>query len=165
MHTLSVHQLCLQFAPGFSKVTFLPNPTFMTKVGNTYNCLIESFWLSTRRPSLLHRRSISTVCVQFALSLHIYLDRTRALRKSDQFFVSLVPPCNASYLSHQRLSHWIAEAIILGYNRKGLQPLEGLRTHSTRGIAISCALFKGISVQDIYDAAFCAILHIFFQFY
>ena len=62
-------------------------------------------------------------------------------------------------------SHWIAEAIILGYNRKGLQPLEGLRTHSTRGIAISCVLFKGISVQDIYDAAFCAILHIFFQFY
>ncbi|KAK0152765.1 hypothetical protein N1851_005700 [Merluccius polli] len=45
-----------------------------------------------------------------------------------------------------RLSHWIVEAISLAYDCRGLQPPLGLKAHSTRGMATSWALFRGVSV-------------------
>lgn len=41
----------------------------------------------------------------------------------------------------------------MAYQTKGSQPPEGLRTHSTRGMATSWALFRGVSVEDLCNAA------------
>lgn len=49
----------------------------------------------------------------------------------------------------QCLYHWVVEAIALAYTSQGLQPPEGLRAHSTRGVAVSWALFRGVCIQDI----------------
>ncbi|KAL6479143.1 hypothetical protein MHYP_G00125760 [Metynnis hypsauchen] len=68
-------------------------------------------------------------------------------------------------LSRQRLSHWIVEAIALAYKCKGSQLPEGLRAHSTRGMATSWALFRGVSVLDLCTAASWASGNTFVRFY
>ncbi len=68
-------------------------------------------------------------------------------------------------ISRQRLSHWVVEAILLCYNNTNLEPPIGLREHSTRGMASSCVLFKGISIQEICVAASWFSRHTFARFY
>ena len=46
-----------------------------------------------------------------------------------------------------------------------LEPPRGLRAHSTRGVATSCALFRGISIQEICAAASWSSPHTFARFY
>ena len=48
---------------------------------------------------------------------------------------------------------------------QGLQPPVGLRAHSTRGLAASWALFRGVSVQDICAAASWSLPLTFDRFY
>ncbi len=59
---------------------------------------------------------------------------------------------------------WV-EAIEIAYTSMSLHFPEGLRAHSTRGIATSWALFKGISVGDICVAASWTFPHTFIRFY
>lgn len=47
----------------------------------------------------------------------------------------------------------VGAPIPLAYSSHGLQPPEGLRAHSTRGLAKSWALFRGVDRQEICDAA------------
>ena len=98
-------------------------------------------------------------------ALHVYVSQSAAFRKGDQLFVSWATPHRGKPLSHQRLSHWIVEAISLAYGCKGLKPPHGLRAHSTRGMATSWTLFRGVSVRDICAAASWATLHTFVSFY
>lgn len=65
-------------------------------------------------------------------ALRHYVNRTKALRKSNQLFVSCADSHKGKPISRQRLSHRVVEAIIC-YNSMCLSPPEGLRTHSTRG--------------------------------
>ncbi len=53
-------------------------------------------------------------------------------------------------ISRQRLSHWVVEAILLCYNNTNLEPPIGLQAHLTSGMASSCVLFKGISIQEMF---------------
>jgi hypothetical protein len=57
------------------------------------------------------------------------------------------------------------EAISLAYEYKGVRPPGGLRAHTTRAIAASWALFKGVSLQDICAAASWASPHTFVRYY
>ncbi|XP_047663485.1 uncharacterized protein LOC113652359 [Tachysurus fulvidraco] len=153
LHALSVSQSCLQFAPGLTKVTFRPNPAFVPKVlESTYRC--PSTELAAFQPpsfSSPEERRLHTLCPVRAL--HVYVDRTAGFRTCEQLFVSWATPHTGKPLSRQRLSHWIVEAISVAYGCRGLQPPEGLRAHSTRGMAMSWALLRGVSVLDICSAA------------
>ncbi|XP_041852953.1 uncharacterized protein LOC121647506 [Melanotaenia boesemani] len=64
-----------------------------------------------------------------------------------------------------RLSHWIVEAISVAYRCKGSQPPLGVRAHSTRSMASSWALFRGVPVRDTCTAASWATPHAFVRFY
>ncbi|KAK0146328.1 hypothetical protein N1851_014351 [Merluccius polli] len=108
-------------------------------------------------------RKLNTLCPVRALRL--YVERTAGFRRGDQLFVSWATPHKGKPLSRQRLSHWIVEAIGLSYRCRGLQPPAGLKAHSTRGMATSWALFKGIQVEDICVAASWATPHTFVRFY
>lgn len=59
-----------------------------------------------------------------------YVDRMKALRKSNQLCISWADSHKGKSISSQSLSHWGVEAIILGYNSMGLGPPEGLRATS-----------------------------------
>ncbi len=47
--------------------------------------------------------------------------------------------------SKQRISHWVRDAISLAYEVQNLPSPLGLRAHSTRGVASSQALFRGVT--------------------
>lgn len=98
-------------------------------------------------------------------ALQAYMTRTNAFRKSDQLFVSWAPPHLGSPILKQRLSHWVVDAITMAYKAKRVQPPRGIRAHSTRGLATSWALFRGVSLQDICSAASWASPHTFVRYY
>ncbi|KAK0143064.1 Sphingomyelin phosphodiesterase 4 [Merluccius polli] len=145
IHALSVHPSCAQLFPGDVRMILRPNPAFVPKV------------VGSCSPIDL---------VAFAASpVRTYIDRTGGFRRSDQLFVSWANPHKGKPVTKQRLSHWVVEAIALAYTCQGLQPPVGLRAHSTRGLAASWALFRGVSVQDICAAASWSSPLTFVRFY
>ena len=76
-----------------------------------------------------------------------------------------VNPARGKVLSKPRLSHWIVEYISLSYSSRGLPPPHGVRAHSTRGVAASWALFRGVSVGDVCAAVSWSSPHTFVRFY
>nr|XP_055041679.1 uncharacterized protein LOC129429181 [Misgurnus anguillicaudatus] len=165
LHALSVSPSCLQFAPGLTKVSFRPNPAFVPKVmESAYRCPATELAAFHPPPfSSPEYQKLNALCPVRALQ--VYVERTAGFRTCDQLFVSWATPHIGKPLSRQRLSHWIVEAISVAYSSRGLQPPRGLRAHSTRGMATSWALFRGVSVQDICSAASWATLHTFVRFY
>ncbi|XP_051988692.1 uncharacterized protein LOC127648137 [Xyrauchen texanus] len=164
MHALSVHPSCTKFSLSGDKVFLRPNPAFMPKCFLAFTC--EVIELSAFHPapfSSTEDQRLNALCPVHAL--WAYLDRTSSFRKGDQLFISWGPPHSGNPISKQRLSHWLVEAISLAYESKGVQPPEGIRAHSTRGMAASWALFKGVSLQDICDAASWASPHTFARYY
>ncbi|XP_034530069.1 uncharacterized protein LOC117805448 [Notolabrus celidotus] len=165
LQALSIRPSCLQFGPGLTKVCLRPNPVFVPKVlESAYKCpTVELLAFHPPPFSSVEEQRLHTLCPVRAL--HMYMCRTAEFRKEDQLFVSWATPHRGKPLSRQRLSHWIVEAISLAYSSKGLQPPQDLRAHSTRSMATSWALFKGVSVQDICAAASWASPHTFVRFY
>lgn len=165
LHALSVSPSCLQFAPGLTKVSFRPNPAFVPKVmESAYRCPATELAAFHPPPfSSPEDQKLNALCPVRALQ--VYVERTAGFRTCDQLFVSWATPHIGKPLSRQRLSHWIVEAISVAYSSRGLQPPRGLRAHSTRGMATSWALFRGVSVQDICSAASWATPHTFVRFY
>ncbi|XP_066524949.1 uncharacterized protein [Hoplias malabaricus] len=165
LQALAIRPSCLQFDPGYTKVHLHTNPVFVPKViGSAYRC-------PTVELAAFHPPPFNTVedqklnCLCPVRALRQYIDRTAGFRRHDQLFVSWATPHKGKPLSRQRLSHWIVEAIAVVYRCKGSQPPEGLRAHSTRGMATSWALFKGVSVLDLCTAVSWASGNTFARFY
>lgn len=163
IHALSIHKECTRFTRDNSRVTLRPNLAFVPK--NPYlQCTpleLEAFCpppFSSPEQERLH-----ALCPVRALCT--YIERTKAFRRSDQLFVSWAKPHLGKPVSKQRISHWIVEAIQLAYSSTGLPPPEGLRAHSTRGMATSWALFRGVSIEEICAAASWASPLTFARFY
>ena len=90
LHVPSVHHSCPQFALGLPKVALLPNPAFMPKVSSNY----KSSWLFTLRPSLLRKKSVSTVYLQCMLCTSTWIERKHdeiTLRALGSSFVNGYP--------------------------------------------------------------------------
>ncbi|KAL1255328.1 hypothetical protein QQF64_013389 [Cirrhinus molitorella] len=132
LYTLSVHSSCMRFAPGGLKVTFKTNPAFLPKVfdhsGSDQSVDLMAFHpppFSSSEEERLH-------CLCPLRTLQVYVQRTKALRKSNQLFVLWADSFKEKPISRQRLSHWVVEAIVLCYNNVNVEPPRGLRAHSTR---------------------------------
>ncbi|XP_029975786.1 uncharacterized protein LOC115408980 [Salarias fasciatus] len=162
IQALSVHKACTKFSSGNARVTLQPNPAFMPKVLGSCSP-IDLLSFNPPPFSSDEQKRLHMLCPVRAL--RVYIDRTKSCRKSDQLFVSWAKSRLGRPVSKQRLSHWIVWAIALAYNAKGLQPPEGLRAHSTRGLTTSWALFRGVSVEEICAAASWASSHTFARFY
>ncbi len=65
-------------------------------------------------------------------ALHIYVDRTRSIRSSEQLFVCHGGQQKVKAVSKQRLAHCIVKAIALAYQSQGEPCPLGVRAHSTR---------------------------------
>ncbi|XP_072235172.1 uncharacterized protein [Leuresthes tenuis] len=165
LQALSTRSPCLQFSPGLSKVCLRPNPAFIPKVvESAYRCPTVELKAFPPPPfGSAEESRLNALCPVRAL--RVYVDRTASFRGTDQLFVSWATPHKGKPLSRQRLSRWIVEAIVLAYRCRGLQPPAGLKAHSTRSMATSWALFKGIRVEDICAAASWSSRHTFVRFY
>ncbi len=95
----------------------------------------------------------------------MYVDRSNIWRKSSQLRVCFGAGRRGLATSKQRISHWVRHAISLAYEVHGLPSPLSLRAHSTRGVASSQALFRGVPLEDICVAAGWSSLHTFVRFY
>lgn len=165
IHALSVNPACMQFHPDDAKVVLKPNPAFIPKVFNpSLSCRpIELLAFNPPPFSSPEQERLHALCPVRAL--RAYVDKTAAIRKTDQLFVSCAKSHLGKPLTKQRLSHWMVAAIALAYTSKGLQPPAGLRAHSTRGMSASWALFHGFPIEDVCLAACWSTPTTFVRFY
>ena len=126
-----------------SSAVLRPNPAFTPKiVTSSYKSRVitlDAFFLPphpSAREDRLHR-----LCPVRALAC--YVERTASIRLSTQLLVCYAGATVGRPLSAQRLSHWLCDCITLAYKTTGRIPPTGLRAHSTRGMAVSTALFPG----------------------
>ena len=165
IHALSIHPSCMQFAPDGSRVTLYPNTAYLPKImPRSYQSMaikLSAFCLPPR--SAEEQRQPHPLCP--VRTMRTYLSQTRDFRSCEQLFVCFAIPARGKALSKQRLSHWIVEAIAVAYSSKGLALPEGLHAHSTRGVATSWALFRGVSLDQICAVASWSSPHTFVRFY
>ncbi len=98
-------------------------------------------------------------------ALKIYVDRSSHWRKSPQFLVCFGAGRRELATSKHRISHWVRDAISLAYEVRGLSSPLSVRAHSTRSVASSQALFRGVPLEDICVAAGWSSPHTFIRFY
>ncbi len=162
LQAFSVSETCMDFAPGLVKVTLRPRPGYIPKVLSTsfrsQVVTLHSFHpppFASSEDERLH-----LLCPVRALKL--YVDRSKVWRKSPQLFGA---GRRGLATSKQRISHWVREAISLAYEARNLPSSLSLRAHSTRGVASSQALFRGVPLEDICVAAGWSSPHTFVRFY
>ncbi|XP_034079168.1 uncharacterized protein LOC117550754 [Gymnodraco acuticeps] len=141
---LSVLPSCLMI-----RVTLRPNPSF---VPNSLRSAFRSRAIqlggfnlpphSGAREAKLH-----LLCPVRALAC--YVKRTAALRRTEQLFVCFGCGVIGKALSKKRLAGWLCECIAHAYGQAGKAFPTGVRVHSTQAMAVSTALFNGVSVEDI----------------
>ena len=100
-------------------------------------------------------------------ALRLYVQRTAACRGCvKQLFVTHGPGKAAGRVAATpTLSRWLLEAIRLAYSSKGLDVPDGLKAHSTRAMASSWAVAKGVSIQEVCLAANWSSASTFATFY
>ncbi len=98
-------------------------------------------------------------------ALKIYVDRSSHWRKSPQLLVCFGAGRRGLATSKHRISHWVRDAISLAYEVRGLSSPLSVRAHSTRSVASSQALFRGVPLEDICVAAGWSSPHTFIRFY
>ncbi len=165
LQAFSVSETCMDFAPGLVKVTLRPRPGYIPKVLSTsfrsQVVTLHSFHpppFASSEDERLH-----LLCPVRALKL--YVDRSKVWRKSPQLLICFGAGRRGLAMSKQRISHWVRDAISLAYEARNLPSPLSLRAHSTRGIASSQALFRGVPLEDICVAAGWSSPHTFVRFY
>ncbi len=165
LQAFSVSETCMDFAPGLVKVTLRPRPGYIPKVLSTsfrsQVVTLHSFHpppFASSEDERLH-----LLCPVRALKL--YVDRSKVWRKSPQLLICFGAGRRGLATSKQRISHWVRDAISLAYEVRNLPSPLSLRAHSTRGVASSQALFRGVPLEDICVAAGWSSPHTFVRFY
>ncbi len=163
LQALSILPSCLDFAPGLVKVILHPHPNYLPKVPfSTMNpVVLEAFCpppFTTPEQERLH-----LLCPVRALQ--IYVHHTSQWRKSEQLFICYGGRNRGAAATKHTVSHWVRNAIALAYEARGRASPLGVRAHSTRGVASSTALARGVPLQQVCDAAGWSSLHTFVRFY
>ncbi len=165
LQAFSDSETCMDFAPGLVKVTLRPRPGYIPKVLSTsfrsQVVTLHSFHpppFASSEDERLHM-----LCPVRALKL--YVDRSKVWRKSPQLLICFGAGRRRLATSKQRISHWVRDAISLAYEARKLPSPLSLRAHSTRGVASSQALFRGVPLEDICVAAGWSSPHTFVRFY
>ena len=132
---LSVHPSCLLIRGDRSGATLRPNPSFVPKslrsAFRSRAIQLGGFSLPPHggdREAKLH-----LLCPVRALAC--YVERTAALRRTEQLLVCFGGGVIGKALSKKRLAGWLCECIALGRACP-----TGVRAHSTRAVAASTAL-------------------------
>ncbi len=160
LQALSVSEMCMDFAPGLVKVTLRPRPGYVPKV-----------WSASFRSKVVTLHSfhpppfasgederLHMLCPVRAFK--IYVDRSKLSEE-----ISLGAGRRGLATSKHIISHWVRDAISLAYEVRGLPSPLSVRAHSTRSVAFSQALFRGVLLEDICVVAGWSSPHIFIRFY
>ncbi len=165
LQAFSVSETCMDFAPGLVKVTLRPRPGYIPK-GLSTSFRSQVVTLHSFHPppfASSEDERLHMLCPVRALKL--YVDRSKVWRKSPQLLICFCAGRRGLATSKQRISHWVRDAISLAYEARELPSPLSLRAHSTRGVASSQALFRGVPLEDICVAAGWSSPHTFVRFY
>ncbi len=165
LQAFSVSETCMDFAPGLVKVTLRPRPGYIPKVLST-SFRSQVVTLHSFHPppfASSEDEKLHMLCPVRALKL--FVDRSKIWRKSSQLLVCFGAGHRGLATSKQRISHWVRDAISLAYEARNLPSPHSIRAHSTRGVASSQALFRGVPLEDICVAAGWSSPHTFVRFY
>ena len=148
----SVQKECMRIHGDLSRAVLYPNPSFVPKIMKAEymarKMVLEAFYPDpvTKVEKRLHK-----LCPVRALD--IYVTRTAPSRKDQQLFVGYGVPKIGQKVSSQTVAKWMCAGITLAYEGAGMTLPGKVKGHSTRAIGASAALFKGVAVGDICDAA------------
>ncbi len=155
----------MDFAPGLVKVTLRPRPSYVPKVFSTSFRSQVVTLRSFHPPPFASGEDERLHMLCPVRALNIYVDRSSLWRQSPQLLVSFGAGCRGLATSMHRISQWMRDAILLAYEVRGLSSPLCIRAHSTRSVASSQALFRGVPLEDICVAAGWSSPHTFIRFY
>ncbi len=165
LQALSISKMCMDFAPGLVKVTLRPWPGYVPKVLSTsFRSQVVTLH-SFHSPPFASGEDERLCMLRPVLALKIYVDCSKLWRKSPQLLVCFGAGRRGLATSKHRISFWVKDAISLAYKVRGLPSPLSVWAHSTRGVASSQALFRGVLLEDICVAAGWSSLHTFIRFY
>lgn len=104
-----------------------------------------------------------TLCV--CRAIQFYIQATRDIRKTNQFFVTFKPGDQGRAASKITMAGWLKKAIQDAYQVQGLTAPEGVKAHSARHASTSWAELRAISVLDICQQASWAAPNTFVKHY
>ena len=163
LQAFSVSSECLRFAQDGGRVFLRPNAAFVPKNLHVPERPVE---LEAFRPPPFaspEEERLNRLCPVRAL--RCYVQRTRQVRKTSQLFVTHGPGPGGKTASRPTLSRGLVEAIQLAYTSRGVEPPEGIKAHSTRGVSASWAVTRGVSIQEVCEAANWSTPSTFATFY
>ena len=142
----------VDFSVNDEQVIIYPDPEFRPKtMDDIYSrgpTVIKAFY---PKPRNREQRRLNLSCLVRAVC--IYLDRTRAVRQSEQLLVSYRKQSPGLPITPERVSHWLVDTVVEAYTR-ARKPVPKLTAHSTRGVSTSVAALSGLSWEVIRRTAF-----------
>ena len=146
------------------KVILYPDVSFLPKVVSDFH-VNQPLLLPTlfSNPSLDVERTLHCLDVRRALSF--YITRTKDFRKVQRLFLCFYGQRKGFAASSSTLSRWLVSTISLAYELQHKPLPEGLCGNSTRTVATSTALMRGIDITDICRAATWSSVSTFIKHY
>ncbi|XP_078250106.1 uncharacterized protein LOC144589410 [Pogona vitticeps] len=134
------------------KVILHTDVSFLPKVVSEFH-LNQPLILPTffSQPANETERMLHSLDVRRALSF--YVARTKEFRLSPKLFLCYFGHKKGLPASSSSISRWLVSTISLAYELQHKPPPEGLRAHSTRAVASSTALLRGVDLPDICRTA------------
>ena len=153
----------LSAAPGHIRwerggVRLIPKPSYVAKNQTASSKPVEIFI----QPLSAHSSVTEDKIWCPVRALKYYWSRTKDRRSSDQLFIITRDPFTPA--SKEVISKWIVAAIRAA-GPSVLSPGVTPRAHDTRSISASWALFSGVSVEEIQQAAYWRTPNSFISFY
>ncbi len=144
---LSVSKMFMDFALGLVKVTLRPRPCYVPKVlFSSFHSQVVTLHSFHPPPFALGEdKWLHMLCPVRALK--IYVDCSSLWRKSLQLLIYFGAGRRWLATSKHSISHWVRDAISLAYEVRGLSSPLSVRAHSTRSVASSQALFRGVPLD------------------
>lgn len=163
LHALSVAEDCLRWSADGSGVALWPNPSFLPKRISAFH-VNQPIKLAAFTPQAGADELPDALLLCPVRALRQYIAVTAAIRRSDALFLCYGGRSKGCALSKQRLSHWVVDAVLHAYQRRGL-PAPQVKCHSTRSVSTSWAALKGVPLIDVCAAATWASACTFTRFY
>jgi len=158
IHALSVDSSHLRWER--SGVRMLTNPKFMAKNESLKNPGKDIFLAKFDRFTSIEEDKLLCPC----RALRIYLKRVSELRKSSQLFQTYKKGA-VQNASKRTIARWIVDTVKLAYGKASEADFKLARAHDTRALSTSWALFQGVQLQEVMNAAFWAAESTFTSFY
>ncbi|XP_078235403.1 uncharacterized protein LOC144584060 [Pogona vitticeps] len=134
------------------KVVLHPDVTFLPKVVSTFH-VNQPLILPTPFPDAVTEVERMLHALDVRRALAYYVTRTKDFRKAHRLFLCFYGPRKGSPASSSSLSRWLVSTISLAYELLQKPVPEGLKAHSTRAMATSTALLRGVDIQEICRSA------------